>query len=88
MRSDKFGFQLDWKSKTWFFTFLNAYVFEYNGIKFWSHSFHLLFPGILQTRMDQRGDHTKMNFNIFQIQKWISQTVRAQEVHEKMESFV
>ena len=26
MRSDKFGSQLDWKSKTWFFTFLNVYV--------------------------------------------------------------
>ena len=25
-RSDKFGYQLDWKSKTWFFTFLTAYV--------------------------------------------------------------
>ena len=26
MRSDKFGSQLDRKSKTWFFTFLNVYV--------------------------------------------------------------
>ena len=25
-RSEKFGSQLDWKSKTWFFTFLNVYV--------------------------------------------------------------
>ena len=33
--------------------------------------------------MDQRGDHMKMNFDIFQIQKLISQTVRAQKVDEK-----
>ena len=26
MRSDKSGFQLERKSKTWFFTFLNEYV--------------------------------------------------------------
>ena len=25
--------------------------------------------GILQTRMDQRGDHIKVNFDYFQIQK-------------------
>ena len=26
MRSDKFGSQLNWKSRNWFFTFLNVYV--------------------------------------------------------------
>ena len=56
---------------------------ESNGTKFWSHSFHLQNSGILQTRMDQRGDPMKTNFDIFQIQKWISQTVRAQKVDEK-----
>ena len=56
---------------------------ESNGIKFWSHSFHLQNSGNLQTRMDQRGNPMKTNFNIFQIQKWISQTVRAQKVDEK-----
>ena len=30
--------------------------------------------GILQTRMDQRGDHMKMNFGYFQKQKWMLQT--------------
>ena len=56
---------------------------ESNGTKFWSHSFHLQNSGILQTRMDQRRDPMKTNFDIFQIQKWISQTVRAQKVDEK-----
>ena len=61
---------------------------ELNGTKFWSPSFHLKNSGILKTRMDQRGDPMKTNFNIFQIQKWMSQTVRAQKVDEKMGSFV
>ena len=39
---------------------------ESNGTKFWSHSFHLQNSGILQTRMDQRGDPMKTNFDIFQ----------------------
>ena len=56
---------------------------ESNGTKFWSHSFHLQNSGILQTRMDQRVDPMKTNFDIFQMQKWISQTVRAQNVDEK-----
>ena len=29
--------------------------------------------GILQTRIDQRGDHKKINFDRFQIQRWILQ---------------
>ena len=33
--------------------------------------------------MDQRGDHMKMNFDYFQIQKWMLQTVRAEKVDEK-----
>ena len=33
--------------------------------------------------MDQRGDHMKINFEYFQTQKWILQTVRSQKVHEK-----
>ena len=39
--------------------------------------------GILQTRIDQRGDHMKMNFDYFQIQKWMLKTVRAEEIDEK-----
>ena len=38
--------------------------------------------------IDQRGDPMKMNLDIFQIQKLIPQTVRAQKVDKKMESFV
>ena len=40
--------------------------------------------GILQTRMNHRGDPMKMNFDNFQIQKSISQKVRAQKVDEKI----
>ena len=56
-----------------------------NRTKFWSHSFHLQNSGVLQTSMDQRrgGDLMKMNFDNFQIQKWISQTVTAQKADEK-----
>ena len=39
--------------------------------------------GILQTRMDQSVDHMKMNFDDFQIQNWMLQTVRAEKVDEK-----
>ena len=35
---------------------------------------------ILQTRMDQRRDHMKMNFDYFQIQKWMLQTVKVVEL--------
>ena len=61
---------------------------ESNGTKFWSHSFHLQNSGILQTRMDQRENPMKTNFDIFQIQQWIPQTARAQKVDEKMGLFV
>ena len=54
-----------------------------NRRKFWSHSFHLQNSEILQTRMDQRWDPVKTNFDIFQIQKWASPTLRAQKVDEK-----
>ena len=33
--------------------------------------------------MDQRVDHMKMNFENFEIQKWILQTVRSEKVDEK-----
>ena len=52
--------------------------YECNGTKFWSQRFHLQNLRILQTRMDQRWDPMKTNSDIFQIQKWISQKVRAQ----------
>ena len=56
---------------------------ESNGTKFWSHSFHLQNSGILRNIMDQKGDPIKTNLHIFQIQKWISKTVRAQKIDEK-----
>ena len=52
---------------------------ESNRTKFWSHSFYLQNSGILQTKMDQSGPKWP---------KWITQTVRAQKVDEKMGSFV
>ena len=55
MRLEKFGSQLDRKSKTCFFIFLMCIFPELNETKFWSHSFHLKHLGILQTRMDQMG---------------------------------
>ena len=33
--------------------------------------------------MDQREDHIKINFEYFQIQKWMLQTVRAEKVYLK-----
>ena len=56
--------QLDRKSKTFFFP-------ELNGIKLWSHRFHFQHSGILQTRIYQRGDTMKMNFDNFKIKTWI-----------------
>ena len=40
--------------------------------------------GILQTTLNQRGDHMKTNFYYFQIQKPMSHTSRAEKVAEKM----
>ena len=33
--------------------------------------------------MDERGDHMKMIFDYFQIQKWMLQTVQVEKVDEK-----
>ena len=38
--------------------------------------------------MDQREGDMKMNFNYFQIQKWMLQTVRMEKVDGKIGSFV
>ena len=40
------------------------------------------------TRMEHRGDYMKINFAYIQIHKWILQTVKAEILDEKMESFV
>ena len=39
-------------------------------------------------RMDQREGDMKMNFNYFQIQKWMLQTVRMEKVDGEIGSFV
>ena len=61
---------------------------ESNGTKFWSQRSQLQNSGILQTRMNQSKRTMKMNFDNFQIQKWIPRTVRARQVDEKMELFL
>ena len=35
--------------------------------------------------MDQREDHMKMNFDYFEIQKWVLKTVRAEKLDEKLD---
>ena len=37
--------------------------------------------------MDQREDHMKMNFDYFQIPKWMLQKVRAKKVDKKWGNF-
>ena len=69
MRSEKFVSQLDRKVKPDFLLSLMCIFCKSNGPKFWSHSFHLQTPAFLQTKMEQKGDPTKMNFDSFQIQK-------------------
>ena len=38
--------------------------------------------------MDQTGDHIKVSFEYFKIQKRMLQTIRAEKVDEKVGSFV
>ena len=83
MRSDKFGSQLEKKKKTCFFTFVNVYVFWMEQEKILISQ---LTPPKFRYLADQNGrkeDPMKMNFGNFQIQKRVSQTVRAQKVDEK-----
>ena len=48
---------------------------ESNWTKFWSQNFHHQNSGTLQTKNGRKGGENlmKMNFDNFQIQKWISQ---------------
>ena len=87
MRSDKFGSQLDRKSKTCFLTFLNVYVLWIKRDKILISQ---LPPPKFRHFTDQNGrkeDPMKINFDNFQIQNWISQTVRAQKLDEKFGHF-
>ena len=65
MRSRKLGSQLEGKTKTWFFTFLNVYVSWIEWYKTLSHSLHLQNSGILQTRTDERMTPWKWILAIF-----------------------
>ena len=64
-----------WKQNIiWIFSNLRVFNFlkKYDGI-----SKLVAFTqnwGILQTKMDQKGYHKKMNFEYFQIQKWMLET--------------
>ena len=53
------------KVKPGFLLFLICLYPDLNETKFWSHSFHLQSSGILQTRMDQKGDPMKWILTIF-----------------------
>ena len=65
--------QLDGKSEAWFYTFYVLCVCILNQRKkSLSHSFYVQNLGILQTRLDQRGDPIKINFGNFQMQKLVS----------------
>ena len=69
MRSDKFGYQLKRKNKTWFFTSSTCIFLEPNETKFWYCRFHLQNQIFCRPR-----GRMKMNFDNFQTQKFISQT--------------
>ena len=64
--------QLDRKSKTWFFTFLNVYIFWIEQDKILISQ---LSPPKFRYFTDQnepKGDPMKISFDNFQIEKWIS----------------
>ena len=65
MRSEKFGSQLERKSKFWFLFSLMCMFPESNETKFWSRSLHLQSSGILQTRVDERRTPWKWILAIF-----------------------
>lgn len=61
--------QLDKRSKTCFFTFLDMYVSRIERDKILISQLSLPNLGILQTSMDQKRDPMKVNFDSFQIEK-------------------
>ena len=56
---------------------------ESNGTKFWSYCFHSQNSSVLQTRMDQKRNSMKTNFENFQMKIWILQTIGTQKVDAK-----
>ena len=56
MRYDKFGLKSIERVKPVSEIFFICMFPKFNGTKFWSHSFHLQNSGILQTRINRRGD--------------------------------
>ena len=80
---------MSWSLKKWVFVCSGQGVYflkQYDGL-----SESVAFAqnwSILQTKMDQTVDHMKMNFEYFQIQKWMLQTVRVEKKDEQMGSFV
>ena len=82
MRSEKFCSQLDWKSKAWFFTFLNVY---WTWIEQDKGLISQLLPSKFRYFADQngpKGDHMKTNFDAFSNTK-MKVRKRAQKVDEK-----
>ena len=71
---DHFGIysQLNRKRKTWFFIFLNLYIYWIERDKILSHSFHFQNSGSFQYQNWPKRDPMKMNFDNFQMQKWSS----------------
>ena len=88
MRSDKFGSQLDRKSKTWFFTFLNVYA---TGNKRDKILISQLTPPKFRYFADRNGRKEgpmKLNFDNFLIQKYHKQLELRNWMKKKMGSFV
>ena len=82
MRSDKFGSQLERKSKTWFlifpvWMFMNRRRQNSDLTAYTSKILVLCRP-----ELTKEGPHGN-GFSNFQIQKWVLQTVRAQKVDGK-----
>ena len=80
MRSDKFGSGI-------LLSFIYTFP-ELNGKNSGLTAFTSKIQVFCRPEWTEEGDPMKMNFDIFQIQKWILQTVRAQKRDEKMGSSV
>ena len=81
--------QLDRKIKTWFFTFLNVYVFWIKQDKILiSHSLYLQNPGIFQTTMDQRVPWWKCILTIFKCKNEVPKQLGLEKQMKKMGSLV